>query len=352
MRLQRKRGRGELQRENPFQKLRKLQPFPSRLISKDHFISEKGAWTPIEGTWRRLHGGFSEHGISIEWHDFRLARDLDWGRSFHPGSLEVCLNFSGRGTLQDGDAERNIGPGQVAVYTLQHARLRAVRQAESLHRFLTLELSTTFLKTHFGAAEQAKFKPEIGRFVESDGKAVPYLEIRALPASLLATRVQFVEPPVPPPARYTWYLGRVLEILAQTIYPDEDPQELFCHRHQRSNRERVERVRFLIERDLENPPSLDMLSQEVGCSSFYLSRIFAQDTGASIPKFLRIKRMEKAAELLRAGRANVTDAAVTVGYASLSSFNKAFLDHFGCCPGLYPHGRIPGRTAAAKTSAK
>ena len=271
---------------------------------------------------------------------------MDWGRSFHPGSLEVCLNFSGTGTLLDGDAERAIGPGQVAVYTVQGKRVRAVRRADSLHRFLTLELTPEFLRTYFAPDELAKLTPAIRRFVQTRGEAVPYLEIRALPASLLAARVQFVEPPVTGPARNTWYLGRVLEILAQTIFPVEDPDELFCQRHQRSNRERVERVRYLIERDLENPPSLDMLAQEVGCSSFYLSRVFAQETGASIPKFLRLKRIEKAADLLHTGRANVTEAAISVGYASLSAFNKAFVEHFGCCPGLYPHAKIPGRATA------
>ena len=141
----------------------------------------------------------------------------------------------------------------------------------------------------------------------------------------------------------------MLEILAQTIYPDENPDELFCQRHQRGNRERVERVRYLLERDLENPPSLDMLAREVACSPSYLSRIFAQEAGASIPKFLRLKRMEKAADLLRTGRANVTEAAFAVGYASLSAFNKAFVERFGCCPGLYPHGRITGRPADDKS---
>ena len=169
------------------------------------------------------------------------------------------------------------------------------------------------------------------------------MEIRPLPASLLASRVQFVQPPVPGAALKTWYLGRVLEILSQTLFPDEAPGELFCEKHQRTNRERIERVRFLVERDLEHPPSLDMLAQDVGCSPFYLSRVFAQETGASIPKFLRMKRMEKAAELLRGQRHNVTEVAMTVGYASLSAFNKAFLEHFGCCPGLYPHGLIAGR---------
>lgn len=274
---------------------------------------------------------------------------MDWGRSFHPGSLEVCLNFSGTGTLQDGDAERPLGPGQVAIYTLRDQRLRAVRRADSLHRFLTLELTPAFLSAHFPEEEAGKLKPAIRRFMESGGKAAPFLEILPLPASLLATRVQFVEPPVSGPARNTWFLGRVLEILAQTIFPEEDPEELFCQRHQRTNRERVERVRYLIERDLENPPSLDMLAQEVACSPFYLSRMFAQETGASIPKFLRMKRMEKAAELLRNGRANVTEAAIAVGYASLSAFNKAFVEHFGCCPGLYPHGQIKGRPDTKKS---
>lgn len=304
--------------------------------------SEEGAWTQVKGTWRRLHGNFTEQGLSIEWHDFHLARDMDWGRSFHPGSLEICLNFSGAGTLQDGGATRALGPNQVAVYTLHAQRVRAARHAGSLHRFLTLELSPGFLRTHFGG-ELPKLKPAIRRFVESNAAAAPSLEIRPLPASLLASRVQFVDPPVSGPARNTWYLGRVLEILSQTLFPDEDPAELFCQKHQRNNRERVERVRYLLERDLENPPSLDMLAQEVGCSPFYLSRVFAQESGASIPKFLRMKRMEKSADLLRTGRANVTEAAMTVGYASLSAFNKAFVEHFGCCPGLYPHGLIKGR---------
>ena len=87
----------------------------------------------------------------------------------------------------------------MAVYTLQDKRLRATRRADSLHRFLTLELSPGFLRTHFAGAELARLKPEIRRFVESDGRAVPFLEIRELPASLLAARVQFLEPPVTAP---------------------------------------------------------------------------------------------------------------------------------------------------------
>ena len=78
------------------------------------------------------------------------------------------------------------------------------------------------------------------------------------------------------------------------------------------------------------------LLQEVGCSPFYLSRIFSREVGLTIPQFLRNLRMERAAELLRSGRYNVTEAAIEVGYSSLSHFCKAFCETIGCCPVLYP----------------
>jgi AraC family transcriptional regulator len=306
---------------------------------------ENGAWKRIQGTWQLLHGSFPEMGLSIEWHDFRVEQDMDWGRSFHPGSLEICLNFSGNGVIQEGEAERTVGPNQVSLCTSPGRKVHARRSADTLHRFLTVELSPEFLRTHFGD-ELEMLKPPVRKFIEQGVKAPPYLEVKTLPAALLPARVQFVEPPVPEAARRTWYLGRVLEILAQTIFLEESPGELFCQKHQRTNRERIERVRFLIERDLENPPSLEMLAGEVGCSTFYMSRIFAQETGASIPKFLRMKRIEKAAVLIRGGKHNVTEAAMAVGYSSLGAFTKAFVEQMGCCPGLYPLRTIktvPGR---------
>ena len=82
----------------------------------------------------------------------------------------------------------------------------------------------------------------------------------------------------------------------------------------------------------------------VGCSEFYLSRQFSEATGLTIPQFLRQARLERAAELLREGTHNVTEAALEVGYNSLSHFTVAFREVFGCCPGLYPvkHAAVEG----------
>jgi len=313
--------------------LKATKSIPLKAVNSSINQGENGAWTAIKGTWKPLHGSIAQ-GCSIEWHDFFIEKEMDWGRSFHPGSLEICLNFAGNGYFDDAGVERSIGPNQIALYTLDE-KLKAGRAANSMHRFLTVELSREFLRSYFGD-QLHLLKEPIRNFVSGEEKALPFIEIKPLPSVFLAARLQFVEPPVPRAAQKTWYLGRVLEILAQTLFIEEDPGELFCHKHQRTNQERIDRVRFLIERDLENPPSLGMLAEEVGCSTYYLSRIFVQIAGVSIPQFLRMKRIERAAELISKGRMNVTEAAMAVGYSSLSAFTKAFVDQMGCCPGLYP----------------
>ena len=86
---------------------------------------EGGAWDGIQGTWNPLHGSFLGEGLSIEWHDFHVDRDMDWARSFHPGSLEICLNFSGHGLIRNGDIDCALGPNQLAAYALQGRGARA-----------------------------------------------------------------------------------------------------------------------------------------------------------------------------------------------------------------------------------
>jgi AraC-like DNA-binding protein len=143
------------------------------------------------------------------------------------------------------------------------------------------------------------------------------------------------EPPVAKAAQVLWYQSKALELMAHFLFAPKDP-EFFCMRHKRLARERVERVKEVLARDLANPPTLEMIGQEVGCSPFYLSRIFSREVGLTIPQYLRNLRMERAAELLRTGRYNVTEAATEVGYSSLSHFSKAFCETIGCCPVLYP----------------
>ena len=305
------------------------------MSSTNETHSEQGAWRAVAPGWQQLYGDFDELGVSVEWHDFRTTRPLDWGRSFHPHSLEFCLNLEGRGAVgANANTRSNYLPGNSGYYAIADEPLPASREANDHHQFVTLEFSREHLQKQF-VQNEADLEPEIRRVIFEDQEASVVAPVRPMSIQQRGVVASLVEPPVAKAAQILWYQSKALELMAHFLFAPKDP-EFFCMRQKRVARERVERVKELLTRDLVNPPTLEMLGQEVGCSQFYLSRIFSREVGLTIPQYLRNLRMERAAELLRTGRYNVTEAATEVGYSSLSHFSKAFCETIGCCPVLYP----------------
>jgi AraC-like DNA-binding protein len=298
-------------------------------------ITEHSAWQGVAQGWRQLYGDFDRLGLSVQWHDFRSEQRLDWGRSFHPRSLEFCLNLEGRGEVgRDGKQRSHYLPGNSGYYAMGDETLSASRRARDHHQFVTLEFSREHLQKQF-VQNEADLEPEIRRVIFGDREEAVVAPARAMSMEQRAVVASLAEPPVAKAAQVLWYQSKALELMAHFLFAPKDP-EFFCMRQKRVARERVERTKELLARDLANPPTLEMLGQEVGCSPFYLSRIFSREVGLTIPQYLRNIRMDRAAELLRTGRYNVTEAATEVGYSSLSHFSKAFCETIGCCPVLYP----------------
>ncbi len=319
------------------------------------FTAENGVWRNIQGEWRQLFGSFSREGVSVEFHQFRSEKELDWSRSFHLDSLEMCLNLQGSGVLRTGKDETVIGVRSVACYLpAAGEKFVATRQPGEHHHFVTVEMSREFLKSRLGSMSAALVKP-VRTFLEGKPLDAPaYAAVQPMNMAVQTIARALVEPPLggATPAGRVWYESKILELLALLVFaPEEKPrEELFCDRQKRLNRERIEQVCAVLARDLANPPTLEMLATQVGCGAFHLSRTFSQHTGRTVPQYLRQLRLERAAQLLRGGRCNVTEAAVEVGYSSLSHFSKAFWEAYGCCPGLYSNPKL--RAAAQKATAR
>lgn len=297
-------------------------------------FTEADAWQGVGAGWQPLFGSFQTLGLSFEWHDFQGAQRLDWGRSFHPGSVEICLNLAGHGQIVNGHQQAQYGPLTAGFYARGSERLAAHREPGERHQFVTVEFSPSFLARHL-AGQSGGLHPLLQAVVD-DGQPTTGLG----PASRLTHRQQQLagslrQPPVHRAAQSLWYQGKALELMAE-FFVTPPGGELFCVRQQRLAQERVERVLTILREDLAEPPSLEEISRRVGCSQFYLSRTFSAETGLTLPQCLRQLRLERAAELLRSGQHNVTEAALEVGYSSLSHFSHAFHQTFGCCPGLYP----------------
>jgi AraC-like DNA-binding protein len=294
--------------------------------------AEQEAWREVKG-WRPLYGDVDQTGVAVEWHDFRTERAFNWGRTFHPRSLEFCLNLEGHGEIGAG-GKIGYAPGNCGYYAVGDEPLAASRRARDHHQFVTLEFARNHLQKQFVQDEDG-LETEIRRVIFGDKDESVIAPVRPMSMQQRAVVASLAEPPVAKAAQILWYQAKALELMAHFFFAPKNP-ELFCMRQKRVARERVERAKELLARDLVNPLTLEALGQEVGCSSFYLSRIFSREVGLTIPQYLRNLRMERAAELLRTGRYNVTEAATEVGYSSLSHFSKAFCETIGCCPVLYP----------------
>lgn len=147
-------------------------------------------------------------------------------------------------------------------------------------------------------------------------------------------------------ARHLLEGSRMTEFFFRKVLTESKGEELFCTRTRRLSLERVAKVRKALLANLEEPPPLDELARLCGCNPQYLSRTFSETAGTTISLYLRRLRIEKAAEMLAAGQANASEAALEVGYRSLSHFSQAFRAEKGISPSAWVRG--PAASANAR----
>jgi AraC-like DNA-binding protein len=294
---------------------------------------ESNAWAQVKEGWRQLYGSFARQGVSVENHEFHAPGEVNWGRSFHRDSVELCLNLRGTGTVRDRRAEVTYQPHTVGFYCNAKSDLEARRTSGEVHSFITIELSRQYVETQVHAMEDALHPALRSWLAEKSGSAAA---VGPMSPGQEVTFQALRQPPVPLAAHKLWYQAKTIELLSQVLFQPAPVEEFFCQRQKRVARERVERTTAILRSHLVEPPDIEALGAQVGCSPFYLSRLFSKELGMTIPQYLRQIRIERAAELLLAGRHNVTEAAMEVGYSSLSHFSKAFCTTIGCCPALFP----------------
>jgi AraC-like DNA-binding protein len=316
-------------------------------ISSLHVGDERALWEQVKGRWQLVHGGMLRQGFSLEFHDFSERRPLNWSESFHEHSLEICVNLHGSATFRRGASTMRLSDNEVAIYTVPTGNgLSAIREAGGHHYFYTLEFSRDWLRENLRHS-QDRLKPEIRRFITRPDRSRAHVECFTLPPAMIPIRIDLLAPPIPDAARDAWYFGKAFEILALTVYE----QAKFVRPTERRNRERAEKARALIDHSFENPPTLDELAKEAGCSPFHLSRMFKHELGVCISDYQRAIRMEKAAEFLREGM-SVTETATAVGYSNVSAFIKTFGSHHCTTPSRWASlwHKEASRTPALKSS--
>ncbi|MFN8124700.1 MAG: helix-turn-helix transcriptional regulator [Thermoleophilia bacterium] len=96
----------------------------------------------------------------------------------------------------------------------------------------------------------------------------------------------------------------------------------------------LRRARDLMDRDYAKPLDVATIAEAALMSPAHFTRRFRAAYSESPYGYLMTRRIERAQELLRAG-ASVTEACVSVGFASLGSFSSRFTEITGMTPSRY-----------------
>ncbi|NQD96694.1 AraC family transcriptional regulator, partial [Pseudomonas sp. CrR25] len=94
----------------------------------------------------------------------------------------------------------------------------------------------------------------------------------------------------------------------------------------------VGKALWLIETELAEPLDLQRIASVCGLSRFGLARAFACATGWPVMRYVRARRLSRAAHSLADGATDILGVALAVGYGSHEAFTRAFREQFGLTP--------------------
>ncbi len=280
-----------------------------------------------------LFGGVRQKGLSLYRYSYKMAHSSLLSDHFQKDSLILFLNLSGHGNLSCHSStgclhHLPIAPQKVNLQIKKENLLFLEREANQEHRFFILEISRNWLSSLMINYPDTP-KREVHLFLQRSSKKIPpsvmpfCRNLKIVSEELLLVHSQKDRPSL-------WFYTKILGLITHTLL--DSKENLCCSRKEHVALQRIEAVKKILISDLSQTPSLTQCASAANCSAAYLSRTFSEYTGMTISHYLRNLRLEKAAKLLRSGKYNVTEAAIAVGYSSMSHFSKIFAEMFETCP--------------------
>lgn len=102
-----------------------------------------------------------------------------------------------------------------------------------------------------------------------------------------------------------------------------------------SKKDIVKKVVDYIEENLGREINLERIAENAGYSKFHLNRMFLDETGYTIYKYLQLRRLTVAAEQLVETQVPIVQIAYEAGYDSQQAFSYAFKQIYVYSPKVY-----------------
>ena len=123
------------------------------------------------------------------------------------------------------------------------------------------------------------------------------------------------------------------QLIHQGIRDAAAPQQVAPMRRYGTRNPTVLAAIDLLQRSIEQPPSLARAAAALAVSPRQLQRLFATHLGRSFKRFDRELRLERARELLEQTGLSVLAVAVATGFGSMEHFSRSYRAKFASSPG-------------------
>ena len=104
------------------------------------------------------------------------------------------------------------------------------------------------------------------------------------------------------------------------------------HDSSRARRDYVQDAKALLQQRFRETLGLADIARALYVSTFHLCRLFKEETGMPIHRYLNRLRLREALERISAGETGLTELALSIGFSCHSHFTRAFCREFGVPP--------------------
>ncbi|WP_320044350.1 AraC family transcriptional regulator [uncultured Desulfobacter sp.] len=306
-------------------------------LHTDEFGVENGTMTgpvsvnPMHGKGTLLQMLSLRKGLSMEVQRFCLNNDT---RVFHDSLFPTAIMFytclSGEMILHYSKGNQRIGQGISGVEYVEYESVTSTEIRGHIPvQILSVHLAPELLAELTGGKCGHIF--DLMRHQESCSASPRTREadlgLQMCAHQALTAALDTPDDPLFMEAKALELVARQLRRLERTagIYPRQSPLLI-------SDMDKIMLAGEILKKEMDNPPGGVALARRVGLNYNKLLYGFKKIFLLTPAGYLRVIRLQKAYDLIASRNLNITEAALTVGYASLSHFTKSFRKEFGITP--------------------
>lgn len=255
----------------------------------------------------------------------------------HQG-MELLLIHQGEGQVVLGDALEHVGPGSMLLFQPYQLHRIHMSDTSSYERSVLLFDPTTLdarlesfpaLQRFFRLLWRSELPAQHFRLGEREGEARLALQQGAQAIQAADTDRRLEEMAL---------TAISLLQLIRRVFPAGAADMEYLSRAPRTMGYTEKAIQWM-EAHYTEEFQLGRLADELYISPSHISRLFHQETGATLTEFLTARRLREACLLLAATELSVREIAHRVGLANVPYFGKLFRRHLGMTPLQYRNSR-------------